>query len=60
MTGRHADKPGWSTSEFWLAVLVVICATALRLTHDIDHDAWMVVVGTATGGYTLSRGIAKK
>lgn len=54
-----AEKPGYLTSEFWLTVLVVVAATVLRLTDDIDADAWMVVAGGATGLYNVSRGLAK-
>lgn len=54
------ERPGWQTSEFWLSVVSIVCATALRVTHDIDADAWMVVVTGSTLGYAASRGIAKR
>lgn len=53
-------KPGWQTSEFWLSVLVIVAATVLRLTQNIDADAWMLATGSVGLGYPLSRGLAKK
>lgn len=52
--------PGYKTSEFWLTVLLIVAATALRLTNGIDADAWMVVCAGGGVAYNFSRGIAKK
>lgn len=54
------ERPGWQTSEFWLSALALVCATVLRLTQNIDADAWMVVVTGSTVGYGVSRGLAKR
>lgn len=58
-TPSRKKAPGYSTSEFVIAILVLVAATLLRLTHDIDAEAWKWAVSGATVGYSLSRGIAK-
>lgn len=50
---------GMKTSEFWLTVLVIVAATALRLTDDIDAESWKWAVTGATGFYTASRAFVK-
>lgn len=51
---------GIYTTEFWLTVLTVLCATALTVTGHLDADNWMLVATGATGAYAVSRGLAKK
>lgn len=53
-------NPGWKTSEFWLAVVVAICALVLTLTNKVDGDVGLGAITAAGGIYGLSRGIAKK
>lgn len=53
-------RPGWATSEFWLAVLVITAATVLRVTHDIDPGAWQWAVSTSTAAYAASRALVKR
>lgn len=53
-------KPGYKTSEFILAVLVIIAATTLMLVAKIGPEEWKWAVSSASAGYALSRGIAKK
>ena len=45
-------KPGWKTTEFWIAVLTVIGVIAETLPD------WAAPVASAA--YILSRGLAKK
>lgn len=56
----RSDEPGIKTSEFWLTALVIVAATVLRVTGDIDADAWMVVVGGTGVGYSINRALVKK
>lgn len=60
MPVKPTVKPGYETSEFWLSFALLVAATALRLTGNIDADAWMVVAGGVGLGYPIGRGIAKK
>lgn len=53
-------KPGIHTSEFWIAVLVIVTSTAALLTGSIDSDAWSLTTASVAGAYGLSRGLAKK
>lgn len=50
---------GLKTSEFWLTVLVITCATALRVTGDLDAESWKWAVTGATAFYTASRAYVK-
>jgi hypothetical protein len=52
-------RAGAFTSEFMLSVLVILSATVLMLTGHLAADNWQWAVGIVTGGYALSRGIAK-
>jgi hypothetical protein len=52
-------KAGLFTTEFWLTVITLICATVVLATGDIDADKWLFVVGGASGVYNISRGVAK-
>lgn len=58
-TVQTIAKPGYLTTEFWLTLAVVIAATVLRAMDSIDQAAWMAAAGIATGGYSVSRGLAK-
>ena len=51
--------PGYTTSEFWIAVLTIICATVLLLTNHITEATWSLAAGLSSAGYGVSRGIAK-
>lgn len=59
MTTRKA-APGWQTSEFFITCLIITAATILRLTQNIDPDAWMTVVGASGLAYPISRGLTKR
>lgn len=52
-------KSGVYTSEFWVTVVALVCATVVLATGDIDADKWIIVFTGATGAYSLSRGVAK-
>lgn len=56
----HAQvKPGYLTTEFWLTVLTAVAASVLLGVGRIDATVWTAVIGGMSGGYSLSRGIAK-
>lgn len=55
-----SERKGWQTSEFWLSIAALITATVLTLADKIDGEKWMAVVSLVTGGYALSRGLAKR
>jgi hypothetical protein len=50
---------GLYTSEFWLAIVVIVAGTVLRVTDDIDATAWQWAVSSATVGYAGSRALVK-
>ena len=52
-------KPGYATSEFWLALATIVAAVVLSVLNKIDGTAAMAAIGAATAGYSLSRGVAK-
>ncbi len=53
-------KGGYKTSEFYVAILAVIGAMILCGLGKISSDVLMVVLGGASGAYSLSRGLAKR
>lgn len=53
-------KDGIYTSEFWLTLAVLICATLLVGLDKIDQNTWGVAVGLQGGGYAVARGLAKR
>jgi len=52
-------KPGFLTTEFWLSVLTIVAATVMLGVSKIDSNLWMVAIGIGSGGYNISRGLAK-
>lgn len=52
--------PGMHTSEFWIAVLVILAATGLVVAGSLDADNWQWAVGLVASGYAISRGLAKQ
>lgn len=55
-------KAGMFTSEFFVAVGIIVLATALVSFGQLDDAAWSrwtELVKWAGGGYILSRGISK-
>lgn len=55
----NASTPGLRTSEFWLALAVIVSALVLTLADKITGEVGLGSI-TATGvGYAVSRGIAK-
>lgn len=50
---------GMQTSEFWLAVLVIVAGTVLMLMGNIDQDTWKWSVSIPSAGYAIGRGLAK-
>ena len=60
-------KPGWKTTEFWIAVVVSACSL-LWGADILDPEAsgtankvfGFVVAALSSLGYSVSRGMAKK
>lgn len=60
MAGKPSEpKAGIVTSEFFVAVGVIVIAAALAVTTVITPEQWEEVTKWAAGGYIVSRGIAK-
>lgn len=55
----NAATPGTRTTEFWLAVAVIVAALVLTLASKISGDVGMGAIASAGGLYALSRGLAK-
>lgn len=56
-------KPGWQTTEFWLAfvpmVLVVLTMLGVDVTSE-DVSGWIyAAAGLISGGYALGRSVVK-
>jgi hypothetical protein len=49
-------KPGWKTTEFWLSTAVSAWAI---FGHVLPPVAQAVVVGVASGAYSIARAVAK-
>ena len=58
--GTTTITPGVKTSEFWLALAVLVAATVLAVLDVIDGQAWLAAAGVTGAGYSLSRGLAKR
>lgn len=51
---------GMKTTEFWLAVVVMVCATVLAFAGHISDAQWMQVMSIVVGAYAVGRGLAKR
>lgn len=51
---------GMKTSEFWITILIILCATGSLFFDKIDSQIWVTCLGFSGGGYAISRGLAKK
>lgn len=52
-------KEGYKTSEFIVAVLILITAAVMLLTHNIGEPLWAEITKWIGGAYVISRGLAK-
>ena len=52
-------KPGWKTTEFWLAALTSVGAVAASLAGVLPPNYGAVATAIATAAYSLARGFAK-
>lgn len=50
---------GVFTTEFWMSLVLIVCASVLVAIGRIDAEQWMLVAGVNGAGYALSRGLAK-
>ena len=53
-------KPGYKTTEFWLAVIVVLGTTLDSLAGSLPNKYAALVAAVAAGLYSVGRGIAKR
>lgn len=56
----RSEEPGYKTSEFWLTLTIVICATVLRGMQLISDEMWGGVAGVGGLGYNINRAIVKR
>lgn len=52
-------KPGWKTTEFWIALFTQGGAVFAAFQGLLDGTDFAVLMGAATAFYSTSRGIAK-
>lgn len=50
--------PGWQTTEFWMSIACLIAGVVLILAGK--EEIGVTLIAVATGGYGLSRGLAKR
>lgn len=53
-------KEGIRTTEFWLSLGVIVCATILRALGEIDTAAWTTVAAGGSGVYAIARTVTKR
>lgn len=53
-------KPGWQTTEFWMALVTQAGAVIAALQGLLDGTDFALLMGAATAFYSTARGIAKK
>ena len=52
-------KPGWKTTEFWLAVATALGGLAAALADALPPKYAAAMAAAATFAYALARGLAK-
>ena len=52
-------KPGWKTTEFWLAALTSVGAVAAAIAGVLPPQSGAIATAVATAAYSLARGFAK-
>jgi len=57
-------KPGWQTSEFWVAVVAVgldaVAPHILGAAQSSGEEAFTLAGAIIAGAYAISRGLAKR
>jgi len=48
---------GWQSTEFWVSLAALVAGVVLVITGQGEIGQW--IIAAATGGYSLSRGLAK-
>ncbi len=56
---KHAHKPGYKTTEFWVTVLTVVGSIATASVGIVPNEYAALVTAFAQAAYVISRGIAK-
>ena len=59
MPAKPTLTEGYKTTEFWVTIVTIICATVLAAMDSISGQAWALAVGVNGAGYSLSRGVRK-
>ena len=59
MPAKPTLTEGYKTTEFWVTIVTIVCATWLTSTDHISGQAWALAVGVNGAGYSLSRGVRK-
>jgi len=57
---KCSPKPGAKTTEFWISVGILVLSPVAFKFGFIDQETLTLLMGVATGGYLISRGIAKQ
>lgn len=60
MTTPRKSVPGWRTTEFWMALSVVVMSLVLALTNKIEGEMALAAAAAAAGPYAISRAITKR
>lgn len=58
MAAREA-VPGYKTTEFAVAMAIILCATLLMALSSITEPLWGELTKFVGGAYIVSRGLSK-
>lgn len=56
----RTEEPGYKSSEFWLTLTSMICATVMRGFQLISDEVWLGVVAGGAGIYNINRAFIKR
>jgi hypothetical protein len=52
-------KPGYKTTEFWVALLTIVGATVAALAGNLSPKYAALAAAVSTAAYAVARGLAK-
>lgn len=58
-TTKAEPKAGMVTTEFWFALALLVCSTALMAIDNLSESTWALANGINAAGYAVGRGLAK-